>query len=38
MLMTKKLRGDQLLTFKKDKAPNLNFYGLTTGIYLTFGK
>lgn len=38
MLMTRKLRGDQLLTFKKDKTPNLNFYGLTTGIYLTFGK
>lgn len=37
-LMTKRLRGDELITFKKDDTPNLNFYGLTSGIYLTIGK
>lgn len=38
LLMTKRIKGALLLTFKDDDTPNLNFSGLTTGIYLTFGK
>lgn len=37
-LMTSSLKGGELITFKENEAPQLNFHGLTLGVYLTLGK